>query len=189
MKPQSPTFPRLNQRQVAAFLGIKTSRLEWAGKEGIIQRDDDGFYRPELVTGQWLKYERSRNAKGERRSVLERERARLTGAKAEAAERKLAMLDQALVGSGDIIERARAVCLRIKSKLQAALPRLARGAYYAPDLTEALFKVRSEFDLLIAELSALSEDESVSEFEVVTDEGNRSVERSAPGQGSDDSAG
>ena len=96
---------------------------------------------------------------------------RLTRAKAEAAERKLAVLDRALVGTGDIIEPTKAVCLRIKSKLQAALPRIARNCYYAANLTEALFKVRAEFDLLIAELSSLEAGEDFhSEFEVVTDE-------------------
>jgi hypothetical protein len=96
---------------------------------------------------------------------------RLTRAKAEAAERKLAVLDRALVGTGDIIEPTKAVCLRIKSKLQAALPRIARGCYYAPNLTEALFKVRGEFDLLLAELSSLEAGEHFSSvLEVVTDE-------------------
>jgi hypothetical protein len=72
---------------------------------------------------------------------------RLTRAKAEAPERKLAMLDRALVGTGDIFEQTKADGLRIKSKLQAALPRIARNCYYAPNVTEAPFKVRAEFDL------------------------------------------
>ena len=106
---------------MAAFLGIKTNRLERASSEGIVSRDEAGLYPCELACAQWLNYERSLHAKGNKRSEFERQRARLTRAKAEAAERKLAMLDQALVGTGDIIERAKAVCLRIKSKLQAAL--------------------------------------------------------------------
>jgi hypothetical protein len=111
---------------MAAFLGIKPSRLEWAGKEGIIERDEHGRYPCETVTAQWLDYERALHAKGGKRSEFERQRARLTRAKAEAAERKLAMLDRALVGTGDILERTKAVCLHIKSKLQAAFPRIAR---------------------------------------------------------------
>lgn len=106
---------------------------------------------------------------------------RLTRAKAEAAERKLAMLDRALVGTSDIIDRTKAFCLRIKSKLQAALPRIARSCYYAPNLTEALFKVRAEFDLLIAELSSLEAGEGVHyEFEVVTDEDGTQAAEEGP---------
>jgi hypothetical protein len=140
---------------MAAFLGIKVSHLGWAVNEGVIQHDAQGLYPCETVTAQWLAYERALHVKGKKRSEFERERARLTRAKADAAERKLALLDRALVGTGDIIERSKAVCLRIKSKLQAALPRIARNCYYAPNVTEALFKVRAEFDLLIAELSAM----------------------------------
>ena len=161
---------------MAAFLGIKPSRLEWAGKEGIIKRDEQGRYPCETVTAQWLEYERALHAKGRKRSEYERQRARLTRAKAEAAERKLAMLDRALVGTSDIIERAKAVCLRIKSKLQAALPRIARSCYYAPNVTESLFKVRAEFDLLIAELSALEAGEHPTEFEVVVSDEDRERE-------------
>ena len=161
---------------MAAFLGIKPSRLEWAGKEGIIERDEHGRYPSETVTAQWLTYERALHVKGGKRSEFERQRARLTRAKAEAAERKLAMLDRALVGTGDIIERAKAVCLRIKSKLQAALPRIARSCYYAPNVTESLFKVRAEFDLLIAELSALEAGEHPTEFEVVVSDEDRERE-------------
>ena len=129
------------------------------------------------------------HARGKKRSEFERQRSRLTRAKAEAAERKLAMLDRALVGTGDIIERAKSVCLRIKSKLQAALPRIARNCYYAPNLTEALFKVRAEFDLLIAELSALEAGEGVHpEFVVVASdeegekEGAKDPDRSTAGE-------
>jgi len=86
------------------------------------------------------------------------------------------MLDRALVGTSDIIERAKAVCLRIKSKLQAALPRIARSCYYAPNVTESLFKVRAEFDLLIAELSALEAGEHPTEFEVVVSDEDRERE-------------
>jgi hypothetical protein len=174
---------------MAAFLGIKPSRLEWAGKEGIIKRDEQGRYPCETVTAQWLEYERALHAKGRKRSEYERQRARLTRAKAEAAERKLAMLDRALVGTSDIIERAKAVCLRIKSKLQGALPRIARNCYYAPNVAEALFKVRAEFDLLIAELSALEGSEGVHpEFEVVASnedgaaEDSKDPERSTAGE-------
>jgi phage terminase Nu1 subunit (DNA packaging protein) len=110
LKGETAVFPRLNQRQMAAFLGIKPSRLEWAGKEGIIERDERGRYPCEMVTAQWLTYERALHAKGGKRSEFERQRARLTRAKAEAAERKLAMLDRALVGTGDIVERTKAVC-------------------------------------------------------------------------------
>jgi hypothetical protein len=50
MEPEFPTFLQLNQRRMAAFLGIKPSRLEWAGKEGIVKREADGFYPCETVT-------------------------------------------------------------------------------------------------------------------------------------------
>ena len=42
--------------------------------------------------------------------------------------------------------------LRIKSKLQAAIPRIARSCYHAPNVNEALKNARSEFDAVIAEL-------------------------------------
>jgi phage terminase Nu1 subunit (DNA packaging protein) len=165
---------------MATFLGVKTNRLERASSEGIVSRDEAGLYPCELATAQWLNYERGLHAKGGKRTEFERQRARLTRAKAEAAERKLAMLDRALVGTCDIINRTKAVCLRIKSKLQAGLPRIARNCYYAPNLTEALFKVRAEFDLLIAELSALGPGEGVQpEFEVVaSDEDGAAAESS-----------
>jgi hypothetical protein len=169
VKRKSPVFPRLNQRGMAEFLAITPSRLEWAGHEGIIKRERNGSYRPELVTAQWLKYERSRTAKGQRRSEFERQRARLVAAKAEVAERKLALLDHALVGTGDIVERVKALSLRIRNKLVTALPRIARGCYSAPSVSEAMSAARREFDLVISELSALQESEIQGELEVVRD--------------------
>jgi phage terminase Nu1 subunit (DNA packaging protein) len=161
-----------NQRQLAALLRVLPERISQATNRGIIHRADGATgYDLDSAVGEWLEYERGLHARGRKKSEFERQRARLTRAKAEAAERKLAVLDQALVGTGDIVERAKAVCLRIKSKLQAALPRIARACYYAPNLTEALFKVRAEFDLLIAELSALEADHDVhSGFEVVSND-------------------
>ena len=47
-----PVVAGLNQRQTATFLGIKPSRLEWAGKGGIIKRDKEGFYPRGTVTAQ-----------------------------------------------------------------------------------------------------------------------------------------
>ena len=171
MEPESPTFPRLNQRQMATFLGIKPSRLEWAGREGIVKRDPDGFYPCETVTAQWLEYERGRRAKANRRSQLERERAALTRAKRELMELRLAAMREKLVDLDSIAGTLRAVCLRIRSKFQAALPRLARGCYYAPSLQESSNKVRTEFDVLLSELSSLGENDLVLEasFEVVQD--------------------
>jgi hypothetical protein len=56
----------LNQRQTATFLGIRPSRLEWAGKGGIIKRHREGFSPCETVTAQWLDYELALHAKRER---------------------------------------------------------------------------------------------------------------------------
>ena len=84
---------------MAAFLGIKPSRFEWAGKEGIIKDDEQGRYPCETATAQWLECERGLTRQGKKRSEFERQRARVTRAKAEAAERKLAMLDRALLGA------------------------------------------------------------------------------------------
>ena len=177
----------VNQRQLADFLRVLPERISQATNRGIIHRVNDSTdYDLDTAVGEWLEYERALHARGKKRSEFERQRSRLTRAKAEAAERKLAMLDRALVGTGDIIERAKSVCLRIKSKLQAALPRIARNCYYAPNLTEALFKVRAEFDLLIAELAALEAGETIHpEFEVVANdedserEGAKAPQRSA----------
>jgi len=155
---------------MAAFLAIKPVRLEWASTEKIVEREDNGLYRPEIVTGQWLAYERGRAAKKAGRSEFERQRLRLIRAKAEAAERRLAMLDGSLVGTDAIVESVRTVCLRIKSKLQAALPRLARACYHAPNVQESLRVVRAEFDLLIRELSALDGAGVTTQFEVVNDD-------------------
>ena len=171
MASETLTFPRLDQREMAAFLRVKPSRLEWAGKEGIVRRDPDGFYPCETVTAQWLEYERGQRAKGNRRSQLERERAALTRAKRELMELRLAAMREKLVDLDSSAGTLRAVCLRIRSKFQAALPRLARGCYYAPGLQESLNKVRTEFDALLSELSSLGENDLVLEpsFEVVQD--------------------
>jgi phage terminase Nu1 subunit (DNA packaging protein) len=115
MEPESPIFPRLNQRQMAAFLGIKPSRLEWAGKGGIVKRDPDGFYPCETIAAQWLEYERGQRAKGNRRSQLERERAALTRAKRELTELRLAAMREKLVDLDSSAGTLRAVCLRIRS--------------------------------------------------------------------------
>ena len=171
---------------MAAFLSIKAERLAWAGREGIVERDADG-YRPEVVTAQWLKYERQRTAKKKAGNEFERQRARLTRAKAEAAERQLALLDRSLINGDDMIQTVKTVCLRIKSKLQAAIPRLTRACYHAPNFTAALKSSRGEFDLLISELSALENGEAT-QFEVVRDAGGESAERSTIGKDSGDSA-
>ena len=187
MKRKSPVFPKLSQREMAAFLSIKAERLAWAGREGIVARDADG-YRPEIVTAQWLKYERQRTAKKKAGSEFERQRARLTRAKAEEVERRLAILDHSLLGTEDIVQSVKTVCLRIKSKLQAAIPRLTRACYHAPNLTEALKSSRSEFDLLVSELGALEANGEAKKFEVVRDAHDESAERSTTGKDSGDSA-
>jgi phage terminase Nu1 subunit (DNA packaging protein) len=170
----------VNQRQLADLLRVVPERISQATNRGIVHRVNGSTdYDLDGAVGEWLEYERALHTRGKKRSEYEQQRARLTRAKAEAAERKLTLLDRSLVGTGDIIERAKAVCLRIKSKLQAALPRIARNCYYAPNLTEALFKVRAEFDLLIAELSALEGGEGVHpEFEVVASDEDRPTEGS-----------
>ena len=75
MRGETLVFPRLNQRQMAAFLGIKANRLEQATSEGRIARDEDGLYPCERVTEQWLAYERGLHAKSAKRSEFERQRA------------------------------------------------------------------------------------------------------------------
>jgi hypothetical protein len=173
LKRKSPVFPKLNQMQMSDFLGIQDVRLAWATRQKIVERDADGSYRPEVVTAQWLAYERSPRARGRKRgSEFERARARLTRAKADAAERKLALLDHSLVGSDDLIERLKVVCLRIRNKLLASLPRIARGCYSAPSVTVSMQTARAEFDLLLVELSALQDEGLQSEFEVVPNDAN-----------------
>jgi ribosomal protein L18E len=168
---------------MATFLMIKQERLSWATRNGIVERLQDGSYAPEVVTGQWLKYERGRMAKKAGKSEFERQRVRLTKAKAEAAERKLALLDGALLGTDDIVASVRTVCLRIRSKLQAAVPRIARECYHAPNANEALKSARNEFDLLISELSALENDAAPAELEIVTDDSDgESPKRSTTGK-------
>jgi hypothetical protein len=165
---------------MAEFLAIAPSRLEWATTARIVERDAQNLYHPEIVTGQWLAYERSPRARGRKRSSeFERARARLTAAKAAVAERRLALLDHALVGTGDIIERVKAVSLRIRNKLLTALPRMARSCYSAPSVSEAMSAARREFDSLLGELAALRADEIQTEFEVVGDA--ESAERSPAG--------
>jgi hypothetical protein len=58
MRGETLIFPRLNQRQMAAFLGIKANRLERATSEGRVSR----------VTEQWLTYERGLHSRGRKRS-------------------------------------------------------------------------------------------------------------------------
>jgi hypothetical protein len=174
MKRKPPVFPRLNQREMAAFLGVKYVRLEWASHEKIVERDEDGLYHPETVTRQWLAYERSPRARGRKQgSEFERQRARLTAAKASAAERKLALLDRSLVGTGDIVEQVKTVCLRIRNRMLIATPRIARACYSAPSVNEAVLAARHEFNVLLAELGALREGTGASDFEVVDANGER----------------
>jgi phage terminase Nu1 subunit (DNA packaging protein) len=162
---------------MAGFLSIKRERLQWATREKIVERSEDGSYQPEIVTPAWLKYERSRSTKGKNRSELERERVRLTKAKAEAAERRLAILDRDLISTAAIVEKTKTVCLRIRNKLLLSVPRIGRSCYAAASEKESVTAVRREMDILLAELSALKDD-GASNFEVVKDE---SVEGSATG--------
>jgi hypothetical protein len=106
-------FPRLNQTEMATFLGIKRERLKWATSEGIVERDDGGRYHPEVATSQWLNYERSQIARRTGESEFERQRARLTRAKAETVERHLAVLDGSLMATDEIVQTVKTVCLRI----------------------------------------------------------------------------
>jgi hypothetical protein len=176
---KTPVFPKLNQPQLAAFLGIKRVRVSWATAEKIIERGADGYYHPEVVVPLWLEYERSIRARGGGHREFEQERARLYKVKADAAERKLAMLDRGLVGTADIIELTRTVALRIRNKMAAAIPKISRACYAAPSPKEATLAARREFDVLLGELVALKPDRRRSQFEVVHDEnGDR---RSAAG--------
>jgi hypothetical protein len=165
---------------MADFLGIKQQRLSWATREGIVKKSETGWYRPEVVTSQWLAYERTRSTKKSVRSEFERQRARLARVKADTAERRLAVLDGSLLGTEEIVQTVKTVCLRIKSKLQAAIPKLTRACFHAPSLKEALSKARGEFDLLIAELSAL-DDAGTTQFQVVKNADGESAERSTAG--------
>jgi hypothetical protein len=175
---------------MADFLAIKRERLSWASREGVISRDTDGSYRPEIVVGQWLKYERARMQKKAGKSELERQRVRLVKAKAERAERALALLDHSLINGDDMVQSVRTACLRIKTKLQAALPRLTRSCYHAPNIDEALKSARAEFDLLLSELSTLENDAAPAQFEVVNDDADgESPEGSTPTADSDGRAG
>jgi hypothetical protein len=170
--------------EMAAFLSIKAVTLAWASREKIVTRERDKSYRPEVVVGEWLKYERGRMAKKAGKSEFERQRVRLTKVKAEVVERNLALLDGSLLSTADIVASVKTVCLRIKSKLQSALPRLTRACYHAPNLTEALKSSRAEFDLLISELSALENGAAPMQLEVVTtDDDGESTERSTSGKG------
>jgi hypothetical protein len=176
MRRKTPKFPRLSRLEMAEFLAIKAIRLSWATREKIVERDSDGLYRPEVVTAQWLAYERSPRARVRKRgSEFERARARLTLVKAQSAERRLAVLDHRLLATDDIVESVKMVCLRIKSKLQSAIPRLARSCYHAPSVTEAMFAARREFDAVIAELSALEDGGSRAELELVRDDANGEI--------------
>jgi phage terminase Nu1 subunit (DNA packaging protein) len=170
----------VSQRQLADLLRVAPERISQATNRGIVHRVEGSTdYDLDTAVGEWLEYERSQHAKTGKKSDFERERTRLTRAKAEAAELRLSVMRQKLVDLESNAGTLRAVCLRIRNKLQAALPRLARASYYAPNLQESLTKVRTEFDVLLAELSSLSGDELMLEslFEVVRDgEGSERAE-------------
>jgi hypothetical protein len=165
---------------MAAFLGIEVSRLERATHTGTVERRADKLYDPVPVTAQWLAFERARGSSGKRRSTLEREKAALTKARRELAELRLSTLRGVMVNVNDMAGALKAVCLRIRSRLQAVLPRIARGCYYAPSMDEAARKVRSEFDVLMSELSAIDKDGLMSgtTFEVVGNDGDEGSESS-----------
>jgi phage terminase Nu1 subunit (DNA packaging protein) len=174
IKRKSPVFPRLNETEMAAFLAIQRVRMQWARREGIVERGGDGLYDLPIATAQWLKYERSRSAKGQRRSEIERQRARFIKAKADAAELRLATLNYSLVSPADIIERVKTVCLRIRNKLLTSTPRIARACYSSPSVGEATLVARREVDVLLAELAALEDGGPTTEFEVVQDADDKS---------------
>jgi phage terminase Nu1 subunit (DNA packaging protein) len=182
------SFPRLSQQKMADFLAIKRERLAWATREGLVTREANKTYAPEIVTGQWLKYERSRMATKAGKSKLEVERVRLTKAKADAACLRLAQLNGALINPDDMIENVRTACLRIRAKLQAAIPRLSRACYHAPNATEALLAARREFDVLLSELSTLDKSSGAEHFQVVTDENGAKTQRPTTGDDPEDSA-
>jgi hypothetical protein len=164
-------FPKLSQQKMADFLCVKRVRLAWGLTHGIVSHDGNGLYDPVETTRKWLEYERGPRARsrGRTSSDFEKQRARLTRAKAVAAERQAALLDRSLMSTNGITETVKTVCLRIKSKLQAALPRLARSCYHAANVQEALKNARSEFDVVIGELSALEHDGAIPQLEVVQD--------------------
>jgi phage terminase Nu1 subunit (DNA packaging protein) len=162
----------VNQRQLADLLRVLPERISQATNRGVIHRVNGSTdYDLDSAVGEWLEYERAQHAKGKRRSLLERERAALTRIKRELGELRLAAMRQKLVDLDESAGALRAVCLRIRSKFQAALPRVARGCYYAASLQESVDKVRAEFDVVLSELSALSEDDLMLErsFQVVQD--------------------
>jgi hypothetical protein len=170
-KAKNPVFPRLNQRQMADFLGINDVRLAWAVRQKIVEPDKNGLYPVDVVTAKWLAYERGPRARsrGREGSEFEKQRARLTRLRAEGEARKLAVLDGSLTNNDDMVQLAKTVCLRIRAKLQTALPRIARGCYHAKDVTEALKVARSEFDVALSELAVLQNFTGASEFGVTTD--------------------
>jgi len=93
----------VNQRQLADLLRVLPERISQATNRGILHRVNDSTdYDLDDAVGEWLGYERALHARGKKRSEFEQHHARLTRAEAEAAERKLALLDRALVGTGDI---------------------------------------------------------------------------------------
>jgi hypothetical protein len=173
---------------MAQFLAIKRERLQWATREKIVERAFDGSYHPEVVTAQWLRYERKRAAQKSGRSELEKQRIRFVKAKADAQERRLALLDHALVNGDDMVASVKTVCLRIRSKLQAALPRIARSCYHSANVTESLKNARGEFDVLLAELSTLESGDVRSNLEIVADANGESPKRSAAEKDPDGSA-
>ena len=165
-----PVTVRVNQRQLALHLRVDAKRMDWAQQEGIIHRIDGTMeYDLHSAVGEWLEYERRKRETSKRRSELEREKAALTKARRELVQLRLSTLRGEMVNVNDTAGALKAVCLRIRSKLQAALPRISRGCYYAPNSEEAAKKVRTEFDLLMAELSALDKQALMSQtaFEVV----------------------
>jgi hypothetical protein len=160
----------VNQTQLANHLRIDAPRLAWTTDQGIVHPiEGTKDYDLNSAVGEWLEYERRKRETSKRRSALEREKAALTKARRELVQLRLSTLRGDMVNVNETAGALKASRLRIRSRLQAALPRIARGCYYAQSLDEASRKVRSEFDLLMAELSGLDKEVLMSEtpFEVV----------------------
>jgi phage terminase Nu1 subunit (DNA packaging protein) len=166
---------RVNQRQLADLLRVAPERISQATNRGILHRPEGSSdYDLDEAVGEWLTYERKQHTKGERKSTLERERTRLTRAKAEISELRLALQRKELMEVGASTGILRAACVRLRSKFSASLQRIARGAYHANSLNDALSNVRGEYDVLLSELSNLETGEvnSNSLFAVVKDDGS-----------------
>ena len=105
---------------VAAWLGLTERRVRQLRDEGVISETAPGLYDLQATVTKYIKY-----LGGADRESLNKERAKLTAAKREAAERENERQRGELHRTEDIEKGIKAMCLNIRSRFLALPAKLS----------------------------------------------------------------